>query len=303
MRTCARIPPQLSWELHRGDVRWPLMLNDMPHEPETLYGMGNWEILQRPCISIIGARRATPYGLAIAKMAGRISAECNLVVVSGGAMGCDAAALRAARDAGGCICVVPGSGADVVYPASSRDVFEYAKTDRGCIVSLETWATPPRKYSFPKRNHIIAALSHVLIITEAAHKSGTMTTAEVAMNLGRTLYACPGSIFSPLSTGVNALISDGAAMICSKADLECRISMDYGCLRLIDAEEHEREGRMLAALIANPMRADELARALDEPIVSVLSALGDYEIQGLVKRMLDGRFSPTEQALMYNQKH
>lgn len=294
------------WEISRTDGAWPSGIEQLAHPPEVIYGIGDLSILQKPCISIIGSRKATPYGCALAKMAGRIAAECSVVCVSGGARGCDIAALRAAYESGGEICVIPGCGADVIYPQSSSDIFNAARSGiRGCVISLEAWGTPPLRYAFPRRNHIIAAISQVLIVTEAAQKSGTMSTVETAAALGRTIYACPGSIFSPLSTGVNALIADGAAMICSEIDLETRISMDYGCLRLsaITNKPTTLENRVLSALIASPMRPDDLARNLDEPVFNILQTLGDYELEGWVVRMIDGRYSPTEELLMYNQQH
>ena len=290
------------WELTDADSYYPCALHDLEHPPQRLYGIGNPDVLQKPCISIIGARDATPYGKSLAQLAGRISAECGLTVVSGGAKGCDYAALRAALDAQGNICIVSGCGADKVYPSSSKDIFEEAKDGRGCVVALETWGSSPKRYAFPKRNKIIAALSRVLIICEANHKSGTMSTAETAVQLNRMLYACPGSIFSPLSNGTNALIANGAAIITSEKDLEERISLDFNSLRLTCESLKPHLGKIMSALFANPMRADDLAQQLDEQIITILSTLGDFEAQGLVKRLIDGRFSPTSQAYLYYGK-
>ncbi len=284
------------WVLGRKDEGYPPSLELLEDPPEELRGIGDPSALGAPCISIIGARRATPYGIAVAEIAGRVAAECGLTVVSGGAMGCDCAALRAAARSGGRCVIVSGCGADRVYPASSSDMFERAAAGEGAVISLEPWGQGPRRWAFPKRNRIIAALSRCVLIAEAGVKSGTMSTADAAVEMGRTLYAVPGSIFSPQSAGANTLIANGAAIISSEVDLEVRISYDYGCLRFVGAQGPTPSGRILSALTANPMRPDDLARALGEDVVHVLNALSDYELQGLVVRLRDGRFSPSAPA-------
>ena len=282
------------WELSPDDEEFPQSLHDLEPVPETLYGRGDPKVLQGPCLSVIGARRATPYGIAVAEMAGRVAAESGIVVVSGGAMGCDCAAGRAALEAGGKTVVVSGCGADMVYPASSADVYAGAVATGGAVISLERWGSPPRRYAFPKRNAIIAALSTCLFVTEAGMRSGTMSTADVAVELGRKVYGIPGSIFSPLSAGTNWLISEGARVICDEASLEAAISLDYGRLRFSDAPGRREDlGRVLSALVASPSRADDLAARLGENIITVLSALSDYEATGVVTKLPDGRYAPT----------
>lgn len=282
------------WELNAEDEGFPPALLDLDPVPEVLYGRGDPEALAGPCLSVIGARRATPYGIAVAEMAGRVAAECGVTVVSGGAMGCDCAAGRAALEAGGRTVVVSGCGADMVYPASSADVYAGAVATGGAVVSLERWGSSPRRYAFPKRNAIIAALSSCLFVTEAGMRSGTMSTADVALELGRKVYGIPGSIFSPLSAGTNWLISEGARVICDEASLEAAISLDYGRLRFTDAPGRREDlGRVLSALVASPSRADDLAARLGENIITVLSALSDYEAAGVVTKLPDGRYAPT----------
>ena len=284
------------WELEPKDAAYPSALRALDPVPAVLYVRGDPGALASPCLSVIGARRATPYGVAVAEMAGRVAAECGIVVVSGGAMGCDCAAGRAALSAGGKTVVVAGCGADMVYPASSADVFEGAVATGGAVVSLERWGSPPRRYAFPKRNAIIAALSSCLFVTEAGMRSGTMSTADVAIELGRKVYGIPGSIFSPLSAGTNWLISEGARVICDEASLEAAISLDYGRLRFTDAPGGREDlGRVLSALVASPSRADDLAARLGENVIAILSALSDYEAAGAVTKLPDGRYAPTSE--------
>lgn len=283
--------------LRRGQEGFPEMLLDLTDPPiEALNVLGDAAVLHGSCISIIGARLATPYGIAVAQMAGRIAAECGLVVVSGGAKGCDRAASRAALDAGGRTVIVSGCGADQVYPSSSADIYQDALERGGAIVSLEDWGAGPRPYRFPKRNAVIAALSKSLFVTEAGLRSGTMSTADVALSLGRLIYAIPGSIFSPNSQGTNHLIAEGALIVTSEADLETRIALDYNVLHLGGTEGTWSGGKVISALVASPSTLDELSRSLGESVMTLLDTVADYEAKGIVERLPDGRYSVTVDA-------
>ncbi|MBM6774120.1 DNA-processing protein DprA [Olsenella profusa] len=286
------------WVIERGSEGWPPALEDLPSPPGRIYGLGNPEALLGPAIAVIGARRATPYGLSVAAMAGRVGAECGVTVISGGAMGCDHAAGAAALEAGGVGVVVSGCGADVVYPESSRDVFEGSVETGGAVVSLERWGAGPRRWAFPKRNALIAALSEVLVVTEAGARSGTMSTADAAVELGRTIYAVPGSIFSPESAGTNRLIAEGARIIPDEQSLGMAIALDFGCARLEGQAGHRRGGAVMAALLASPTRPDELAARLGEDVLTVMRTLTEYEARGMAQRLPDGRYSPTESYLL-----
>lgn len=286
------------WELVRGERGWPETLEDLRVPPERLYGLGSVEVLSTPSLAVVGARRATPYGLAIAEMAARTAVGCGATVVSGGAMGCDHAAGAAALRAGGRTVVVSGCGADVVYPATSADVYRGAVERGGAIVSAERWGAGPRRWAFPKRNSLIAALSQVLVVTEAGIRSGTMSTAEAAAELGRTVYAIPGSIFSPESAGTNRLISEGASVIADEQALSVALSLDFGHLPLARQEGARGHGPVVSALLASPSRPEELAVRLGEDVLTILRTLTDYEARGIVERLPDGRYSPTRTLLL-----
>lgn len=281
------------WVMERGARGWPSALEDLPSPPERLFGRGDPGALLGPCISIVGARRATPYGEAVAEMAARVAAECGVTVVSGGAMGCDRAAGMAALASGGRTVVVSGCGADVVYPQGSRDLFEGAVSGGGAVVSMEHWGAGPRRWAFPKRNAVIAALSEVLVVTEAGVRSGTMSTADVASELGRIVYGIPGSIFSPGSAGTNRLIAEGARVIADEHSLALAISLDYGVARFSREGERKEMGPVMSALVASPSRPDELAARLGESVLTVLRTLTDFEARGLAERLPDGRYCAT----------
>lgn len=289
-------------ELDSGDRRYPPMLLDLERPPR-LHVIGSVDVLSTPCISIIGARDATPYGIAVAEMAARIAVEAGLTVVSGGALGCDSAAGRMALRCGGKHVVVLGTGADVAYPRSSEDVIAGARKSGGAVVSLERWGSPPRRYAFPKRNKVIAALSAATIVTEAGMPSGTFSTAEAASQLGREVIAVPGSIMSPESRGSNYLVSVGATCLVDFDSLEEAISRVYGTLRhgpaacVSSALDDPVESRVMSALIANPMRMDELSATLSMPTMDLMQVVGALNMRDLVAALPDGRFAPTKMAL------
>ncbi|MBQ9059355.1 MAG: DNA-processing protein DprA [Atopobiaceae bacterium] len=287
-----------TYVIERESEYYPESLLDLPKPPELIYLKGNPEVLSRDCISAIGARKSTPYGEAVSELVGRVAADCELVLVSGGAMGCDYAAGIAALNAGGTSVVVAGCGADRVYPSSSRELFERCIATGGAVVSLEKWGTPPAKHTFPKRNHIIAALSKAVVIAEAGLPSGTFQTATVASEIGRDILCVPGSIFSPSSRGTNALIEDGAAIVPDEEALEVLISLIYKRPRLVIEGSDPVHGRVISALIADPMRPEDLARKLGCNVLTVLRTLADNESAGLVVRLADGRYSPTKTLLL-----
>ena len=288
----------LLWELHPTDELYPSQLRKMESPPQTIYGKGDPGVLNTMCLAVIGARKATPYGTAVASMAGRVAAESGITLVSGGAMGCDAAALRGALDAGGKTIVVSGVGADRVYPPSSADVFARTLERGGAVIAIAPWGAEPQPWAFPRRNVIIAALSTAVLVSEAGARSGTTSTAAAATDLGREVYAVPGSIFAPESIGANNLIRDGASIVASETDLELLISRDFGVLRLLHEEVATPMGRVLSALRASPIRADDLANHLGMQPLELLRILSDYELMGAVVRLPDGRYAPTEQTLL-----
>lgn len=290
-------------ELTLDDERYPSSLRDLDRPPSVLYVRGDPAVLSRPALAVIGSRRATPYGLTVAETAATVAAQSGIAVVSGGARGCDQAAGRAALDAGGVHVMVLGTGADVAYPRSVAGLMRRTIAAGGAVVSIERWGMQPRTYAFPKRNRIIAALSRAVCITEAGMPSGTFSTAEAAMELGREVLAVPGSILSPESRGANYLISVGACCLTDEDALEAAISRIYGTLRYVraepagDSEADPQASAIMAALIASSQRPEELAAGLGIDQLACLTALSELQTRGCVERLVDGRFAPTARAL------
>lgn len=289
------------WELVRGEPGFPEALEGVSGVGDRIYGTGDADALRGECISVVGARRATPYGLACARMAGAAAARAGLTLVSGGARGCDSAAGRAALEAGGRTVVVSGCGAELCYPRSSADLFEAARSGGGAVVAIEPWGTPPRRRNFPRRNRVIAALSRCTLVVEAGERSGSLQTATAAAALGRSVYAVPGSIFAPTSVGANRLIEEGAAIVCDETALQTRIALDYGRAALAVARPGggpRWDDEVLRALVSRPARADELARDMGASLADMVRLLSHYEAQGIVSRLADGRYSPSESTLL-----
>ena len=288
-------------EITPVDAAWPRRLGDLADAPTTLYVMGDVNALtNHGLVCVTGARRATPYGIALAQAAGKSVAELSLVLVTGAAMGCDLAAARAALEAGGVVIAVVGTGADVDYPSVARDVLRACRDGRGAVVSAEDWGAPPVRFAFPRRHRIMAALADVTVVCEAGRPSGVLSLAEAAHDLGRVVLAFPGSVFSPASAGANALIASGAArLLAGPSDLYACLAGWFAvpsCGHVDDARAADDEDPLVSALRPCPMRADDLSRALGTTFLDTLHELSQHELDGIVERLPDGRYSLTVRA-------
>lgn len=199
----------------------PACVGDLSHPPAGLWYLGDPSTLDAApdrCVAIVGTREASPYGERIAARLATAAVRAGLVVVSGLARGIDAAAHRAAMDAGGLTVAVMGPGVDVPYPAAHRTLHELVQKN-GVAISESEPGTQAYRGCFPRRNRIIAALSRVTVVVEAPFKSGAINTATQALEMGRTVAAVPGPIDDARSSGTNLLIRDGAQVITCEADL------------------------------------------------------------------------------------
>jgi DNA processing protein len=284
-----------SFELRRKMPDYPEQLLATPDPPRVLYGIGDPAVLVSG-IAIIGARRATPYGLAAARLFASWAASSGYTVVSGGAVGCDQAAHRAALATDGKTVAVLGCGADVDYPREAGELLD-AIRDRGAVVSERPWGAPPTRWAFSRRNRIIAGLSAATLVVEASLPSGTFSTADHAADAGRDVYCVPGSIFAPECRGSNRLIRQGATPITDVSELASALDSALGPppaglfvsgFELTDPDKDP----VLRALLVDPMRPDDLAHALALDIVTVARHVGSLEARGLVARYPDGRYGP-----------
>ena len=285
-----------TWELHITAEGYPAHLRDGQRPPKMLFGMGDPATLV-PGLAIIGARQATPYGLACARMFATAAADAGVTVISGAAVGCDLAAQSAALDAGGRSVAVLGCGADYDYPRRAATMLSQLRSGRGCVVSELAWATPPRPGQFPARNRIIAGLAAAVLVVEAALPSGTFSTADSALDSGRDVLAVPGSILYSGSAGSNRLIRQGAAPITCVEDLQdamasAGLTAPRGSATARDAFRDDSDDLLLRAVRAHPMHPDAAADALGLRLQHVLAELARLEAAGMVARHTDGRYGP-----------
>ncbi len=193
-----------------NDSLYPARLKNIADPPLVLYYKGYLPDLNSdPVIAAIGTRKASGYGMNIARKMGSQIARCGGVVVSGMASGIDAAATAGALSAGGCAIGILGSGADIVYPKCNRSLFEDT-ISHGCLISEFPPGTPPYKWNFPKRNRLISGIANGVLIVEAPVGSGALITARQAADQGRDVFVVPGNVDVPTCAGSNALLRDGA---------------------------------------------------------------------------------------------
>lgn len=197
---------------------FPHALSDVASPPERLYFLGNRDVLDGPCVSVVGTRHPTQYGQRVTKQLAIALARAGVCIVSGMALGVDGIAHRTALEQGGRTVAVLGTGIDIPYPYSHRSLYNDI-VRKGLVVSEFGPGTKQFRGCFPRRNRIIAGLSEVTIIVEAGHKSGALITANYALEAGRTVAAIPGPIDSPASQGANHLLRDGAHVIASIEDV------------------------------------------------------------------------------------
>jgi len=216
LRTCRRKDLQI---LTYRDAAYPSRLKNIPDPPLVFYYKGSLPDFDgAPLIGVVGTRKASAYGMNVAKKMGYQIARCGGIVVSGMADGIDGMATRGALTAGVSAVGILGSGADVVYPTQNRALFEDME-QYGCLMSEFVPGTPPLARNFPKRNRIISGLSCGVLVVEAPEKSGALITAQAALDQGRDVFVIPGNIDVPTCVGSNRLLRDGAIAVSSGWDI------------------------------------------------------------------------------------
>lgn len=201
-----------------GDEDYPIKLYDLEWPPLVLFYEGNLDLANRPSIGIVGARNCSGYGRKITMDLASSLAKIGLTVISGGARGIDAAAHRATLGENGKTVCVLGCGLDISYPSENAELFSLIKKE-GLVISQYPNGFGPKKWTFPLRNRIIAALSDEIIVTEAAEKSGSLHTAAYGEELNRPVHSIPHEIYSGNGSGTNLLIEMGARILYKKENL------------------------------------------------------------------------------------
>jgi DNA processing protein len=289
--------------------RFPESLHLVAQPPKRVYIVGDARVPALPALAIVGARKATPYGLSLARRFARRAAQRGLVVVSGGAIGCDQAAHRGALEGGGLTVVVLGCGADVVYPARAGGLFEQVVASGGAILSEAPWGSSPSRWSFRTRNRLIAGLAQATLIVEAGLPSGTFSTADDTLAQGKEVLAVPGSIFARESQGSNHLIAQGAIPIIDDAAFDEALRRIFGVPTAMlplrgsagDAARSDEDGRLqrkvCRMLAQTPTCAEGMVGICGRDVVEVIRYLSSLELTGGVIRLRDGRYALSESAL------
>jgi DNA processing protein len=292
--------------LREGDARWPRRLALVAEPPEVLYADGDLALLERPMVAIIGSRAPSAYGVRQAYEAAQALAGQGAVVVSGMAIGLDARAHRGALDAGGGTVAVLGAGIDQDLPVANRDLVQEVRA-RGQVLSELAPGMPAGKWTFPRRNRIIAALARCLLVVEGRVRGGTSNTVEWAGHTGARLYAVPGRLGDELAEGPNLIIRDGGHIYTHPNDILVELGLptlperEAGAPQVLRArlEEAQRaraalggaEAALFDLIGTAPVHVDQLAgrSRLDHGLL--LAALSSLEIQGLVTQLPGKRFA------------
>jgi DNA processing protein len=273
-------------QLHPGEQGYPAALLDRSDHPRTLWARGDVALLDRPCVAIVGTRRATPYAERVTRELARSLARAGACVVSGLARGVDAVAHRGALEAEGATAAVLGTGLDVVFPRGHAEL-QRVIGEQGVLLSELAPTNAAHGGSFPRRNRIIAALASVTIVVEAGVKSGALITAGYALEMGRTVAAVPGPIDVPQAQGSNELLRDGATPITSMADAIALLGLTAP-VRASELAEGGPERRLWDALCEGPADLDTLCTRARLPAHIGMAAVGSLELRGLVECALSG---------------
>jgi DNA processing protein len=284
-RTTVERVTAAGWQwLTPGDGQYPGLLAATSDPPLGLFVRGR--LVDRPTVAVVGSRKATPYGLQVARLLGEELGNAGVVLVSGMARGADEAAHRGALAAGGKSWAVWGTGPDRIYPPEHGELAEELAAT-GALITEYPPGTPPRRHHFPERNRILSGLARAVVVVEAAARSGALVTARLAMEEGREVLAVPGNIFSELSVGPNTLLRVGARPLLTPRDLFEAI----GCEPPAATDSPSGEGLLSFLGAGEALTADEIAARAEVVVEEALKDLLTLELDGEVVRRSDGRYA------------
>lgn len=301
-----RIDRTLAWTAHSdnyvltlADHHYPKSLLNIPGPPPVLYAKGDVSLLTRPSIAIVGSRNATKQGTQNAEQFAQVLTAAGLTVVSGLALGIDAAAHHGAlirteaKLGGGSTVAVTGTGLDLVYPARNREL-AHRIADGGCLLSEYALGTPAIASNFPRRNRIISGLAMGVLVVEAAAQSGSLITARSALEQGREVFAIPGSIHSPLSKGCHTLIRQGAKLVESAQDVLEELNWDpCNLIELAPKASLETDPSLQHLLDLagyDPVSVDELLQRSSLSVAEVQAGLLTLELNGKLELLASGQY-------------
>jgi len=273
----------------RSDPAYPAPLLELADPPLAVLaagaGAGPPPAIPGRALAIVGARRAGAPALALARRLAAFAAGSGVCVVSGLALGVDAAGHQGALDVGGQTVAVLGCGPDVAYPRTNAGVHRRI-LGSGLVLSEYPPGTPPAPWRFPARNRLIAALAVAVLVVEARARSGALITADHALDLGRDVLAVPGWAGSPAAAGTNSLLKAGAGMIENEEDLAAWLGLEPPSAMTPPAAD----AALIEAAAGGPAHVDELAERLGTPAAELAAALSRLELDGWIGRDETGRY-------------
>jgi DNA processing protein len=277
-----------------GDDDYPKPLLEIADPPALVFATGRVELLARPALAIVGSRNATPQGEANAVSLAKALSESGLTIVSGLALGIDAAAHRGGLAGAGSTIAVLGTGIDIVYPQRNAALAAQI-AERGLLISEFPLGTAPAAHNFPRRNRLISGLARGCLVVEAALASGSLITARAAADQGREVFAMPGSIHSPLAKGCHALIKSGAKLVESAEDVLAELS-GFRASGYASTQEAapESDAGLLAHMGHDPVDVDSLCSRAGMSAEQVSSELLRLELDGRVTALPGGLYQRLE---------
>lgn len=288
--------------LIQEDTEYPKLLRETYDPPIGLYWQGNY-IVDRPCVAIVGTRRATLYGRSVTQRFSAELAKLGFCIVSGMARGTDTAAHEGALSVGGKTVAVFGCGLDIIYPPENIDLYKKIVAE-GAVASEFPFGRRADRQTFPMRNRVVAGMCEAVIVIESDKAGGSMITARFAGEQGRQIMAVPGRIDQASSAGCHQLIRDGATMVTSVDDIleELRYKRIQQPLNFDDEDESATEDATLSSLSESErslmktfaggevLAPDSIAEKLNRPIAEISAALMGLELKRCVVKRSDGRF-------------
>jgi DNA processing protein len=269
------------------DPDYPSRLKEIFDYPPLLYVKGSLTPEDEWCLAVVGTRRATTYGRQITEEIVTDLAQNKITIVSGLARGIDSIAHHSALEAGGRTIAILGSGIDIIYPGENTDL-AHRITEHGALISEYPLGARPRPENFPRRNRIMSGLSLGVLVTEAGKTSGAMITAHLALEQNREVFATPGSILSPGSSGTNHLIQEGAKLVSRYTDILEELNLTAVAHQMEIKEvipASDTEAILLQQIGAEPTHIDEVCRKSELPTPTVSSTLAMMELKGLIKQV------------------
>ena len=275
--------------MEEGEIKienedYPRLLKEISDPPKKLYYRGHWnKNIFENCLAVVGSRRMTSYGqIAIEKIVKEVAAN-GVTIVSGFMYGVDATAHQAALDGGGRTIAVMPCGINIIHPAYQEKLYNDILQNGGLIISEFEGDFPPDKWTYPRRNRLVAGLSQASFVVEAAPKSGSLITARLAQKYHRKLFALPGPVTSKVSEGTNNLLKKGASLVTSSEDILRFYGRKLGRQKNtphVSLQGLEKD--LLTFLEREPMEIDELSRNFEIPVSQIGTALSLMAMKGLI---------------------